>query len=143
MANLAGRAKMKLMFDAEGGKQRVRVDAMADQVKIDSLALQSARVDMTAIDPIGALSLNGKVEVAGFDGGAVTVSKAALVARPSRDGTDFTLDGPSKAACWPRRRPCRDQTARPSSSSPNCVTPRRLTRLRSRLPRRSPSAAEI
>ena len=93
MASLAGRAKMKLMFDADGGKQRVRVDGMAEQVKIDALTLQSARLDMTAIDPIGALSLNGRLEAAGFETGAVSVSKAALVARPSRDGTDFTLDG--------------------------------------------------
>jgi translocation and assembly module TamB len=87
LTDLAGAAEANLGFTVEDGKQRVVVSAMADKVRAAGTALNAARINLSVVDPGGALALDGKVEISGLNTQRLRVDTATLLANGKGDGS--------------------------------------------------------
>src|SRR5262245_40421232 len=93
LTELAGTAEANLAFTVEDGKQRIVLDATADEVRAAGTALNAARIALSVVDPAGAPALNGTAEISGFLAQGLRVDKATLLANGTGDGsTALKLD---------------------------------------------------
>ena len=99
LTELTGTAKANLSLAVKDGKQHVAVNAAASKLRAAGTTLNATRMDVSVIDPAGALTLNGKIELTGLSADAVTIDKATLIANGSDDGaTTIKLDTTAQGA---------------------------------------------
>jgi translocation and assembly module TamB len=93
LTEISGTGKVDVAFTVKDGKQLIGIDAVADKVRAAGTALDSARIDLSIIDPAGTPAPDGKAEIAGLRAEGLHVDKLTLLAKGTGDGgSDLKLD---------------------------------------------------
>ncbi|RKE69248.1 translocation/assembly module TamB domain-containing protein [Pseudorhodoplanes sinuspersici] len=99
LTELTGTVKADLGFTVKDGKQHIAVNAVASKLRAAGTTLNATRMDVSIVDPAGAPTLNGKMELTGLSADALRVDKATLIANGGDDGaTTLKLDTTAQGA---------------------------------------------
>ncbi|SHE87578.1 autotransporter secretion inner membrane protein TamB [Kaistia soli DSM 19436] len=92
LTQISGRLDGTVVLDAVNGQQLVAINGRAQNISVAGNRLESADIDLRAVDPAGTPVLDGRVTLAGFVAGAQRIDRATLTAASRGQSTDLTLD---------------------------------------------------
>ncbi|WP_020178290.1 translocation/assembly module TamB domain-containing protein [Methylopila sp. M107] len=92
LTELAGKVSGDLALSSQGGVQRATVKLQGADIAAPGAKVGSLDADITAVDPAGKLTLDGKVNGRAIAAGGQVIDTLALVASGAPDGMDVSLD---------------------------------------------------
>lgn len=87
----AGAAQATISLEPQEDQQHATLSASLQDVTLDRLSLQSARVEANAADLFGVPAIRGTLEAAGLAAGGVDVTRLDASASTSGDATSFSV----------------------------------------------------